>query len=128
MVVEGDDLVLVQLLGGEGTQTCIPVVMQEEIFSLLWHDASPDATRRDIWHACVPGGEPGGAHLPGVPKPRGVDRRLQPVVSTCRAGEGQRGQVWHGAQVQVDIFDEPADKVLVVREEDFFNFKLLNYF
>ncbi|KAL6610504.1 hypothetical protein ACP70R_040473 [Stipagrostis hirtigluma subsp. patula] len=35
VVAEGDDLVLVQLLRGEETQTRIPVVMQEEILGLL---------------------------------------------------------------------------------------------
>jgi ribonuclease HI len=35
VVVEGDDLVLVQLLRGEETQTRIPVAMQEEIHGLL---------------------------------------------------------------------------------------------
>ncbi|XP_004963656.1 uncharacterized protein LOC101762429 [Setaria italica] len=35
VVVEGDDLVLVQLLRGEETQTRIPVAMQEEIVGLL---------------------------------------------------------------------------------------------
>ncbi|CAM0872742.1 unnamed protein product [Alopecurus aequalis] len=37
LVVEGDDLVLVQLLRGEKTQTRIPRVMQEEILWLLGH-------------------------------------------------------------------------------------------
>ncbi|XP_010230178.2 uncharacterized protein LOC104582380 [Brachypodium distachyon] len=35
LVVEGDDLVLVQLLRGEETQTRIPLPMQEEILGLL---------------------------------------------------------------------------------------------
>ena len=35
VVVEGDDLVLVQLLRGEETQTRIPVAMQEELHGLL---------------------------------------------------------------------------------------------
>jgi ribonuclease HI len=35
LVVEGDDLVLVQLLRGEDTQTRIPVALQEEIHGLL---------------------------------------------------------------------------------------------
>ncbi|XP_024314743.1 sphinganine C4-monooxygenase 1 [Brachypodium distachyon] len=35
LVVEGDDLVLVQLLRGEETQTRIPLPMQEEILALL---------------------------------------------------------------------------------------------
>ncbi|OEL13207.1 hypothetical protein BAE44_0025775 [Dichanthelium oligosanthes] len=35
VVAEGDDLVLVQLLRGEETQTRIPAVMQEEIVGLL---------------------------------------------------------------------------------------------
>ncbi|XP_002441395.1 uncharacterized protein LOC8082989 [Sorghum bicolor] len=35
LVVEGDDLVLVQLLRGEETQTRIPVALQEEIRGLL---------------------------------------------------------------------------------------------
>lgn len=35
VMVEGDDLVLVQLLRGEETQTRIPVAMQEEIIRLL---------------------------------------------------------------------------------------------
>ncbi|KAF0902252.1 hypothetical protein E2562_014486 [Oryza meyeriana var. granulata] len=35
LVVEGDDLVLVQLLRGEETQTRIPAAMHEEILRLL---------------------------------------------------------------------------------------------
>lgn len=35
VVAEGDDLVLVQLLRGEETQTRIPITMQEEIIRLL---------------------------------------------------------------------------------------------
>jgi hypothetical protein len=35
LVVEGDDLVLVQLLRGEETQTRIPMALQEEVHGLL---------------------------------------------------------------------------------------------
>ncbi|RLM98336.1 uncharacterized protein C2845_PM06G16500 [Panicum miliaceum] len=42
VVVEGDDLVLVQLLRGEETQTRIPVAMQEELHGLLRCFASCD--------------------------------------------------------------------------------------
>ncbi|KAL6609637.1 hypothetical protein ACP70R_039606 [Stipagrostis hirtigluma subsp. patula] len=42
VVAEGDDLVLVQLLRGEETQTRIPVAMQEEILGLLHSFAGCD--------------------------------------------------------------------------------------
>ncbi|XP_039840862.1 uncharacterized protein LOC120700683 [Panicum virgatum] len=42
VVVEGDDLVLVQLLRGEETQTRIPAAMQEEIVGLLLRFAGCD--------------------------------------------------------------------------------------
>ncbi|KAL6618920.1 hypothetical protein ACP70R_034059 [Stipagrostis hirtigluma subsp. patula] len=83
VVAEGDDLVLVQLLRGEETQTRIPVAMQEEILGLLRSFAG-----RDVRH---------------------VYREGNQVAHTlCRQAYHSPG-VWVGGLVSPAVFEKVDD-------------------
>ncbi|KAL6620539.1 hypothetical protein ACP70R_035678 [Stipagrostis hirtigluma subsp. patula] len=83
VVAEGDDLVLVQLLRGEETQTRIPVAMQEEILGLLRSFAG-----RDVRH---------------------VYREGNQVAHTlCRQAYHSPG-VWVGGLLPAAVFEKAED-------------------
>ncbi|KAL6851773.1 hypothetical protein ACP4OV_020337 [Aristida adscensionis] len=84
VVAEGDDLVLVQLLRGEETQTRIPVAMQEDIVGLLRSFAGG----RDVRH---------------------VYREGNAVAHTlCRQAYHSPG-VWLGGLLPAAVFDKAED-------------------
>ncbi|CAO2183654.1 unnamed protein product [Urochloa humidicola] len=95
VIVEGDDLVLVQLLRGEETQTRIPVAMQEEILGLL--RCFPG---RDVRHVYREGNQVAHAVQAGA-RPGGVWRRARAAAARC-VGEGRRGQAWRRARAHGD--------------------------
>ncbi|KAL6618922.1 hypothetical protein ACP70R_034061 [Stipagrostis hirtigluma subsp. patula] len=83
VVAEGDDLVLVQLLRGEETQTRIPMAMQEEILGLLHSFAG-----RDVRH---------------------VYREGNQVAHTlCRQAYHSPG-VWVGGLLPAAVFEKADD-------------------
>ncbi|OEL33257.1 hypothetical protein BAE44_0005724 [Dichanthelium oligosanthes] len=81
VVAEGDELVLVQLLRGEDTQTRIP--MQEEILGVLRCPLGCD-----VWHVYREGNHVAHTVPAGVPRPGDLVRRW---TAERRVGE-ERGR------------------------------------